>query len=56
MRLIEKAPPAEQLRSAKTSCLGERLKGKEEPMALYCGIDLHSSNCQVVVLDQSLAR
>ncbi len=24
-------------------------------MALYCGIDLHSSNCQVVVLDQSLA-
>jgi hypothetical protein len=24
-------------------------------MGLYCGIDLHSSNCQVVVLDQSLA-
>jgi transposase len=23
-------------------------------MALYCGIDLHSSNCQIVVLDQKL--
>jgi transposase len=23
-------------------------------MSLYCGIDLHSTNCQVVVLDQSL--
>ena len=25
-------------------------------MALYCGIDLHSSNCQIAVLDEKLEK
>lgn len=44
---------SDQARRWETTRSGQQWE-KEEPVAPYCGIDLHSRSCRVAILDERL--
>jgi hypothetical protein len=48
--ILQKAPPL----TSGFKLVGRRIHERRGKMSLYCGIDLHSTNCYLAVLDEQL--